>query len=75
MIKCMEVISTIIIVKHDVESKAESNNEEGIPKEKKEEWIEDSVEHGHIDIAGEEFGMSTNEGDELGPGEHDCNGP
>ena len=69
------IIIFVIIVEHDVESKAEGNNEERVPEEKKEEWVEDSVEHGDIDIAGQELGMSANEGDEFCPRKHNGYGP
>ena len=46
-------------MQHDVEAHAEGDEEERVPEEKEEKAVEDLVEHRHIHVAMEEFGMAA----------------
>ena len=74
IIQSMEIVATIIIMKHDVESKPKGNDEQRIPEQKEEEGIENFVEHGNINIAMKKLRMSPNQGYQLSPGEDNGNG-
>ena len=60
-------------MKHDVESDAESNDEEDVPKEEEEEGREYFVEHCDVDVVSGEPGVFGDKGDQLDPREKKCN--
>ena len=63
----------VVLVKQDVEAEPKGEEEEGVPDEEGGEGLENSVEHGGVNIVGRKARVSTDHGDQLDPAEGKVN--
>ena len=57
------ISAAVVLMEEDVEAKAKGEEEEGIPDEEGGKGLEDSVEHGGVDVVGRQSWMSAHHSD------------
>ena len=61
------ISAAVVLMEEDVEAKAKGEEEEGIPDEEGGEGLENSVEHGGVDVVRGESRMSSHHSDQFYP--------